>query len=196
LSRPQGIAAKRGLGLIRVVLVLAFIVALAILGRPRPIDVALGVPFVLAGGALRAWAAGYLRKTHELAVGGPYAHVRHPLYLGRLLLLTGFGLMARLPYSLHLAALAAGYVVFFGYYMPRKEQVEGARLEQVHGDTYRTYRDAVHPLLPRLSPYRGPGGASGAWRWAYFARNREALMILLEIGVTGVLAARAFLSPD
>ena len=51
---------------------------------------------MLAGGAVRVWAAGYLFKTHELAMWGPYAYVRHPLYLGRLLLLCGFTLMARL----------------------------------------------------------------------------------------------------
>src|SRR5262245_40236752 len=41
-----------------------------------------GVLLILAGLAVRTWAAGTLRKQRELAVTGPYAWVRHPLYCG------------------------------------------------------------------------------------------------------------------
>src|SRR4051794_8366501 len=46
--------------------------------------------FVLVGCALRSWAAGYLLKGKRVAVGGPYAFVRNPLYVGSFILGAGF----------------------------------------------------------------------------------------------------------
>ena len=37
--------------------------------------------------------------------------------------------------------------VFFGYYMPRKERIEPARLEALHGEEYRKYNAAVPALF-------------------------------------------------
>jgi len=49
-----------------------------------------GIPLVVLGEALRTWAAGHLLKDERLTVGGPYAFVRDPLYLGSLLSALGF----------------------------------------------------------------------------------------------------------
>ena len=43
----------------------------------------------LAGLAVRAWAAGVIKKDQELTTSGPYAFTRNPLYLGSLLLGSG-----------------------------------------------------------------------------------------------------------
>jgi protein-S-isoprenylcysteine O-methyltransferase Ste14 len=184
------VRAKSVTGLARLSLVLVFLTALVVYARPGPLDFWLGLPFVIAGGWVRAWSAGYLLKTSELATTGPYAHSRNPLYLGRLLLLTGLTLMARLPYRANLAVLLVGYGVFFTYYLPRKERVEGGRLRARHGDAYRHYEAAVPALLPRLRPYASPG-AAGGWRWSRFARNREYLMVVLEAALVVLFAARA-----
>ena len=53
--------------------------------RPTGPLFALGVAFVLAGALLRGWGAGHLVKNDSLAITGPYAHLRHPLYAGSLL---------------------------------------------------------------------------------------------------------------
>ena len=50
----------------------------------------IGLEMVFFGEAVRIWASGYLRKGEMLAVNGPYAYVRHPLYLGNFLIGTGF----------------------------------------------------------------------------------------------------------
>ncbi len=50
----------------------------------------LGLGLVLGGLAMRSWAAGILRKQAQLATDGPYALVRHPLYLGSFLMMLGF----------------------------------------------------------------------------------------------------------
>jgi protein-S-isoprenylcysteine O-methyltransferase Ste14 len=192
-SPHGGIRAKSVLGLVRLVVVFAFLAALAWNAEPEQIDFWLGLPLVIAGGAARAWSAGYLLKTNELAITGPYAYTRNPLYLGRLLLLTGFTLMARLPYYLNLGILLVGYVVFFGYYLPRKERVECDRLRERHGAPYERYEAAVPALFPRLRPYRAEDSAArGGWQWSRFAHNREYLMILMEAGLIGWFAYLAF----
>ncbi|MFQ5768181.1 MAG: methyltransferase family protein [Acidobacteriota bacterium] len=172
--------------------ILAYIAARA---APRPADFWVGLPLVLAGAGVRMWAAGYLLKSNELAVRGPYAFTRNPLYLGRLLLFTGFVLMARLPLRLNLALGLAGYAVFFFYYLPRKERVEGERLEERHGEAFRRYRAAVPALFPRPIPYRDPQAApqSSGWISARFLRNQEYLMLLLEGGLLVLFGARALL---
>ncbi len=187
---PRGLAAKSPAGLARLGGVFLFLATLAWLARPLPVDVLLGLPFVAAGGLVRAWSAGHLLKTRELATAGPYAFSRNPLYLGRLLLLTGFGLMARLPWGAHLMLLAAGHALFFLYYLPRKERVEGDRLAAAHGVAYARYRREVPALFPRLTPY--PGRGEGRWRLGRFLRNREYLMLLLEAGMVGLFALRAW----
>ena len=63
------------------------------LSRPSAPGLALGLLFVLGGAALRGWAAGHLIKTDAFCVAGPYAHLRHPLYCGTLLIGVGFALM-------------------------------------------------------------------------------------------------------
>lgn len=49
-----------------------------------------GGAVAMVGVAIRAWAAGTVQKNLRLATAGPYAFVRHPLYLGGLLI--GLGL--------------------------------------------------------------------------------------------------------
>ena len=52
--------------------------------------VLLGLGLVFSGLALRSWAAGTLHKRTQLATSGPYALVRHPLYIGSLFMMLGF----------------------------------------------------------------------------------------------------------
>src|SRR5947209_15369662 len=61
-----------------------------LLAKPMPLTLAAGGAVALAGLALRAWASGHIRKNARLAVSGPYAYTRNPLYLGSLVLGLGF----------------------------------------------------------------------------------------------------------
>ncbi|MFQ5669955.1 MAG: methyltransferase family protein [Acidobacteriota bacterium] len=189
----RGLAAKSPLGRLKVSLIFLLLGFLAVYAHPRLLDIWLGLPFVLAGSAVRLWASGYLLKTRELAIAGPYAYTRNPLYLGRLLLFTGFALMGRLPAESHLILLVLGYAVFFGYYLPRKEQVECSRLRSEHGEAYSRYEAVVPALLPRFTPYR-PAGLSPTgtgWDPKRFRRNREYLMLALEAGLVALFTLRA-----
>jgi protein-S-isoprenylcysteine O-methyltransferase Ste14 len=165
-----------------------FAVALVASARPTLAAVLAGLPFLVAGEAVRAWSAGHLLKTRQLILSGPYRFVRNPLYLGRLLILVGLCLMARLPYHANLVVLVLGCAVFFGYYLPRKERVEPARLRAAHGERYEAYHRAVPSLLPRLTPY---GEDRRRWDRSRFLRNREHWMVLAMALIAAALTLRA-----
>lgn len=176
---------NRALGAVRLGATFAFIVALVALSKPKPVEVAIGFLIAATGEGIRIWAAGHLLKTKELITSGPYRYTRNPLYLGRLLILTGLCIMCRLPYFVNWILLVVGYAIFFGYYMPRKETVEPARLRAVHGEAYERYFRAVPALIPTLKPYQGASNLG--WSSDRMLRNREVWMVV------GILAISVFL---
>lgn len=167
---------NRFLGFLRLVGTYAFIVLLVGFAEPHPAMVSVGFVLAAAGEAVRFWAAGHLLKTQELVTSGPYRFTRNPLYLGRLLILTGIGVACTLPFGINWILLATGYVVFFLYYLPRKERVEPARLRELHGEAFDRYFRAVPALFPRWSPYAA--GSAGGWSSDRMLRNREHWMIV------------------
>lgn len=177
---------NRILGNLRRLATIAIVAALVYFARPVPGLFGAGVAFIAVGELVRFWAAGHLLKTAELVTSGPYRHTRNPLYLGRLLILTGFCLMANLPYGGLWISLALGWALFFGYYLPRKERVEPARLAELYGEDYERYFQSVPALIPSLRPY--PHATEGRWSLARMARNREYWMVI------GLLAAILFLA--
>ena len=189
------------LGILRVAVAYLFVGVLVLLSRPTWDCFLVGLPFVAAGEAIRFWAAGHLLKTRELAVSGPYRYTQNPLYLGRLLILTGFGVMAYLPVAavvpgalppaadlpLNLVILAAGYAVFFLYYIPRKVRVEGSRLRELHGGAWEEYFASVPVLFPRPVPH---GTNVRAWDADRMRRNREHWMLIGVCLVTLLFLAK------
>jgi protein-S-isoprenylcysteine O-methyltransferase Ste14 len=176
----------------------AALVALGLWGRPDPLGWGIGLIVAGLGVAVRSWAAGYLIKSRELITGGPYAYVRNPLYLGRVLIGSGICIAVRLPQDWplprwpwpNLIALAVFCAFFFGYYMPRKERVEPARLEEYHGESYRRYREAVPSLLPNF--FRRYDRRNGAWGWPQYHRLKEYNWVLGYVAIFTLLGLRAF----
>lgn len=105
-----------------------------------------GIPLVVLGEALRTWAAGHLVKDEALAIGGPYAHVRNPLYLGSLLNTLGFLVILG---DLLLAAIFLALAL--AIYLPTVKQEEDY-LRRMHGEAFEAYRRAVPGIIPRLTP--------------------------------------------
>lgn len=178
---------NRVLGYIRLAGVYLFIAVLVILSRPTPALLLFGALLAAVGEAIRLWAAGHLQKSVRLATSGPYAYTQNPLYLGRLLILTGLGLAARDPWGLNLIALGVGYAIFFFYYIPRKLRVEGNRLARIHGSSYETYRDSVPILIPSFR--RFPGDQT-AWSFSRMVGNQEPLVLAGLAVAFGFLAWR------
>lgn len=175
-----------------------------VLRRPTQAGLALGLPLVLLGAVLRSWGAGHLVKTDALTTEGPYAHLRHPLYLGTLLVATGFAFAVGGVWTL--AVLAFVWPWFAFHYFPRKERSESARLAARHGEAFERYRAVVPALLPRLRPYRAeplPAAAASAstasasaasakgWRLERYSENNELGTLLAIVGGVLLLIARA-----
>jgi protein-S-isoprenylcysteine O-methyltransferase Ste14 len=180
----------RLLALARLVAAYALVGVMLALARPTPWHVAAGAIFVIIGEVLRVWSAGHLVKNEMLVTSGPYRYTRNPLYLGRLLIFTGLCVMARLPYGASWLILLAGWAVFFGYYVPRKERVEPERLRQLHGDAYERYFREVPALLPMLAAWEG--AAAGRWSGERALRNREHWMVVGLAAVVAFLLWRAY----
>ena len=174
---------NKALGYVRLAAVYALIAVLAWRSEPSPTTLLIGLAFVIPGEAVRFWAAGHLLKSKELVTAGPYQYTQNPLYLGRLLIFTGFAIIATLPYYLNYAALGLGLAVFFGYYIPRKVRVEGQRLANLHGDDWARYHQAMPILFPRLRPYEK--AVPAPWRTERMLRNREYMMVI-GVGVVAV----------
>ncbi len=113
--------------------------------EPTVGSLVLGVPVALAGLALRAWAAGHLRKNQQIAASGPYAHVRNPLYIGSLLAAVGLGVSAN-----HALLLGAIVAVFLLWFLPVVGEEESHLRKILPG--FREYEARVPRFLPSLSP--------------------------------------------
>jgi len=83
------------------------------------------------------------QRTHRLATSGPYARVRHPQYIGFVLIMTGF--LLQWP---TLVTLAMYPILVFMYARLAKRE-EAEMLEQF-GDTYRRYKDRIPGFFPKL----------------------------------------------
>lgn len=146
------------------------------LADPSPGSLAAGLPVALAGGALRAWAAGHLAKNERLAVSGPFGYVRNPLYLGTLIVAGGLAVAAR---RLELGALFAA--AFGLVYLPAIE-LEEQHLRRLFPH-YAEYARQVPMLVPRLRRW----GPAGRFSPALYRRNQEYQAAL------GLLAGAALL---
>lgn len=148
------------------------------LAAPTALTAAAGLGIATLGVAVRAAAAGHLRKHEALTTAGPYAFTRHPLYLGSLLIEIGLLVAAR---SWLAAVLGAAY--FVGFYpgaMTREEEV----LRRRYGSAYEQYSAHVPMFWPRpLSLKRSQWGFS----WALYRRNREVQSALGLLLATVVL---------
>jgi protein-S-isoprenylcysteine O-methyltransferase Ste14 len=144
----------------------------------HPAAIAWSLVLVLPGLALRAAASGTVKKNRELAVTGPYAYTRNPLYLGSMLIAAGFA-VALLSWPLALL-LAAGFALI---YIP----VIAAE-ERFLRDTFPDFEDYcrwVPRLLPRLTPAKAqhcqavPSNvlaadtAPGGFSFALYLKHRE-----------------------
>jgi protein-S-isoprenylcysteine O-methyltransferase Ste14 len=123
-----------------------------------------GVGIAIVGLLLRGYAAGHLRKHKQLAISGPYAFTRNPLYLGSVLLAAGFSVASHSWIS---TLLLAAYLAVFYPVVIRREQSE---LKTLYGAAFVEYASQVPAFWPRLSPAMA---STGRFSWPLYKQNRE-----------------------
>jgi protein-S-isoprenylcysteine O-methyltransferase Ste14 len=166
---------------IRVPLGFVFAAAYIWLARPTLVSIVIGSCVAVAGLCIRALASGHVEKNEVLATSGPYAHTRNPLYLGSIILATGFLIAAR---SWWLALIAA--VILVVIYVP-VIQSEEKFLRQRFAE-FDDYAAQVPRLFPRLRAYqRRPGSFS----WHLYWKHREYNAALGAGLMIAVLIAKA-----
>lgn len=164
---------------------IVLVILIIVLADPNQLSLFVGGVFIALGELIRLWATGHLRRDKEVTTSGPYAYVRDPLYLGRLLLLLGF-CIAAWGYSIYI--LIPGLALFFLGYMPRKHQKEMARLEKLFGENYRRYAEVTRSLIPRLTRYADAQNRSWSFETMWY-ENREQYFL---IGVVLISLAIGF----
>lgn len=139
-----------------------------VFARPTPLTLAVGGGIALIGVLVRAWASGHIEKNSRLAVSGPYAHTRNPLYFGSFLIAAGFAVAAH--WSLLLLVIA----FFVLIYAPTMER-EKANIASRFPDTYPEYCNNVPAFVPRLSPWRSPAqdGQTGSFSLDLYMKHGE-----------------------
>jgi len=154
--------------------------------------VILSLALVFAGFGLRAWgsayAGGHTRgrsiEAPRLATGGPYAHVRNPIYLGNVLI--GFGMVGLLgdPWLLPLCLAVLAFLYF--PIIPAEEEF----LLRTFGDEYRRYREAVPRLWPRLRPWPEARQTPPRWKSAAGELPLALLLVVIYVAMQAVLYIR------
>lgn len=148
---------------------LGYPLAIAVLwfARPAPRSILLGALVGAIGLSLRAYAAGYLHKQEVLAVTGPYAYTRNPLYLGSAILALGAGIATHSWVSASI--LCVYFVLFYSMVMRREAQ----ELLLRHGAAFEEYARTVPLFIPRLTAVKRSGGSTGAFSVAQYKKNHE-----------------------
>ena len=180
---------------LRFLFVYPLVVGLFIVAHTTERNLQLGVLVVLLGETLRLWANGYVghakvnwtqkwrgdAKIGQFITAGPYAYIRHPLYLGTFLLGLGFCIIVG---SVWLALTA---LVSYGMIYRRKMRQEEAVLQEEWGETFERYRAAVPRWVPTWRRY---SDREGRWSWRGIAASRELKTLVWVIVLIGFLYFR------
>ena len=173
---------KRLLQRLRVPLGFLFAAVFLYFAKPAPVTLIVGVCVSILGILIRAWASGHIRKNQNLAVSGPYAFTRNPLYLGSFLLGVGFTIASGVWW------LALIFVVLFlGIYLPVM-RVEAEDLTQIFGVDFEEYKKNVPLFFPRLTAWKK---SVEKFDFQLYLRYREYRAAFGLVVAWSVLAAKA-----
>ncbi len=167
-----------------------------LLATPTWRSIVYGTIVALFGLIVRAAAAGYLRKDRELAVTGPYALTRNPLYLGSAILAAGFVVAS---HSWIAGLLVSLYFGIFYYAVMRNEEED---LRMRFGPDFNAYASRVPLFFPNpfasgkpQSPANSGTNAevNGGFSWAQHRRNREYRALFGAIAAMAMVCLRMYI---
>lgn len=167
----------------RQLLAIGLIVLFTVFGRPSlPWLFWVGTVLLAAGALVRLWASGHVKKNQQLATNGPYALVRHPLYVGNILMLFGFAFAAQ---GWWMAPLT---LFFLWFYYPPAIDYEDRKLHRLFGEHWERWRSNTRALLPKW-PDKGALGGQWSFRQSLIG-NGEPVILLFAAYCCFVLFAR------
>jgi len=162
---------RQGIGLL-------LVAASAYFARPGLMLVFIGLAIATFGQVFRIYAAGFIHKNQQLASTGPYALVRHPLYLGNILILIGFSIAAANLY------VWVGVILFFLIWYPAAIAYEDSKLEDIFGDEWRAWSKNIRAVIP--GRFKWADLKANGWdTYQSLIRNGE-LPITLYLGSSGI----------
>lgn len=153
-----------------------------------------GILLCFLGATLRFWASGYLRKDTRPAVGGPYAFVRNPLYLGTYLMAIGTALAIEQIWLFIILSVVFAAIYHF---IILDEEV---KLHRIFGAPYSAYCQIVPRFFPRISPPNiqlvravNPDPVSHKFSWELAKKNKAMEAYWSFLGLIGFVAGVAYL---
>jgi protein-S-isoprenylcysteine O-methyltransferase Ste14 len=162
-----------------------------LLAAPSLRSIVVGAIIAAFGLFVRGFASGYLRKDRELAVNGPYACTRNPLYLGSAFIAAGFVLAGR---SWWAGALVVAYFATFYYAVMRNEEED---LRARFGAAYDAYAARVPFFIPHLTGTKEVEHPSGmnapVFSLQQFRRNREYRVLIGTIAGLAIMWLRIWI---
>lgn len=168
----------------RTLIVLIGILCLVWLSKPRPEMLLAGVVLAALAEAWRIWAAGTIHKTEQLTTGGPYAFVRHPLYVGSFIHSIAYCLFSgRWESFLFVPPL---FFLLYGAAVSTEE----AMLRKLFPGQYEEYSQRVPRFFPRLWGRRNQG--HGSFSWKQVAENKEYVNVIWVVGLTSLFVIKLF----
>lgn len=157
---------------------ISFVILLVIVGSPANADLYfIGVAAATLGIAVRMWASGHVKKDKVLATTGPYAYVRHPLYVGNHLITFGFCMASGLWWS-----FVVWIVVGFFYY-PQTIAHEDRLLARLFPAEWQAWAKGTRALIPRLTPYRSGQSSEWSFRQSLRQNGEPIIAALLFLGL-------------
>ena len=147
-----------------------------------------GILVIAAGAALRAYASGFLDKEGRLTIGGPFAYVRNPLYVGTILMACGVAQSQRAWVAFGvILATAIGLM----YLIARAEEQV---LAQKFPETYPIYMREVPRFLPRIWPSKSIDTLrasnetrSASFSMALYRKNRGFEALLTGVALVALM---------
>ncbi len=129
-----------------------------------------GIVLLIVGELIRFWALGFVEKKGKiLAMSGPYAFVRNPLYVGNFFL--GLGVAVIVGNWIILAFFLAGFLGIYTGTIRGEEK----HLREMFGKPYEDYCQNVPSFLPRLTPYAAP--KKNPFLWSRIIKHHEYITV-------------------
>lgn len=154
-----------------------FVLLVSLMGEPHELPLYIGGAIAAVGTLIRLWASGHVMKNKELATDGPYAFVRHPLYVGNILLLLGFSIASSLLWSY---ALMVALLLF---YYPPTIAYEDNKLKNFFGEAWEEWSKTTYALIPTLPKRAASSGESSSWSFKKsLVQNGEPIIVIYLIG--------------